>query len=86
MNFEEHKFPLINGEYLEGFIVGGSPADCCMFGIEYYKPDLVLSGINEGINAGWDTHYSGTLGVCKNAAFHNIPSIAFSNFNIKESF
>lgn len=34
-----------------------------------FKPDLLLSGINYGVNIGMDTHYSGTLGACKDAIF-----------------
>ena len=61
--------------------IGGTPVDCVKVALEYLleeKPDLVLSGINNGFNAGQDIAYSGTLGAAFEAARHNIPAIAFS--------
>ncbi len=61
--------------------IGGTPVDCVKVALEYLleeKPDVVLSGINNGYNAGQDIAYSGTLGAAFEAARHNIPAIAFS--------
>ena len=61
--------------------VGGTPVDCVKVALEYIleeKPDIVLSGINNGYNAGFDTAYSGTLGAAFEAARNGIPAIAFS--------
>jgi 5'-nucleotidase len=41
-------------------------------------PDLVISGINRGSNAGKNVLYSGTLAGAIEASFHDIPGIAFS--------
>jgi 5'-nucleotidase len=61
--------------------IGGTPVDCVKVAMEYLmenKPDLVLSGINNGFNAGQDIAYSGTLGAAFEAVRHNIPAIAIS--------
>src|SRR5437879_3792110 len=48
-----------------GFYVGnGTPSDCvhmALTGILDFRPDLVVSGINQGQNMGDDTLYSGTV-------------------------
>jgi 5'-nucleotidase len=43
-----------------------------------YRPDLVVSGINNGANMGDDTIYSGTVGAAMEGYLFGIPSIAFS--------
>jgi 5'/3'-nucleotidase SurE len=43
-----------------------------------YRPDLVVSGINNGANMGDDTIYSGTVGAAMEAYLFGIPAIAFS--------
>ena len=61
--------------------IGGTPVDCVKVALEYIleeKPDVVLSGINNGYNAGQDIAYSGTLGAAFEARRHGIPAIAFS--------
>ena len=61
--------------------VGGTPVDCVKVALDYIlkeKPDLVLSGINNGYNVGFDIAYSGTLGAAFEAARHGIPAMAFS--------
>ena len=61
--------------------IGGTPVDCVKVALEQLleeKPDLVLSGINNGFNAGQDVAYSATLGAAFEAERHNIPAIAFS--------
>ena len=61
--------------------VGGTPVDCvkvALYHILEEKPDLVLSGINNGYNAGFDIAYSGTLGAAFEAARNGIHAIAFS--------
>ena len=45
--------------------VNGTPADCvhiALTGLLGYRPDMVVSGINNGANMGDDTIYSGTVG------------------------
>lgn len=61
--------------------VNGTPVDCVKVAVDYIlkeKPDLVLSGINNGYNVGFDIAYSGTIGAAFEAARHGIPAIAFS--------
>ena len=61
--------------------VGGTPVDCVKVALDYIleeKPDLVLSGINDGYNVGFDIAYSGTLGAAFEAARSGIPVIAVS--------
>lgn len=61
--------------------VNGTPADCvhiAMTGLLGYKPDLVVSGINNGANMGDDTIYSGTVGAAMEGYLFGVPAIAFS--------
>jgi 5'-nucleotidase len=72
---------VVNGEVF-GYGVNATPADAARFGIMMFgadRPfDLVVSGINQGANTGNIAHYSGTVGVAKEAALHGIPAIATS--------
>jgi 5'-nucleotidase len=61
--------------------VNGTPADCvhiALSGLLGYRPDLVVSGINNGANMGDDTIYSGTVGAAMEGYLFGVPSIAFS--------
>lgn len=61
--------------------VNGTPADCvhiALTGLLGYRPDLVISGINNGANMGDDTLYSGTVGAAMEGYLFGIPAIAFS--------
>jgi len=66
----------------EAYWLKGTPSDCSKFAIcEILKgrtPDLVISGINNGENAGVAVVYSGTLAGAREAALWNIPAIALS--------
>ena len=61
--------------------VNGTPADCvkmaCSVILEK-RPQMVLSGVNRGSNAGRTVLYSGTIGGVIEGANKNIPGIAFS--------
>ncbi|NML46063.1 5'/3'-nucleotidase SurE [Ramlibacter sp. G-1-2-2] len=74
--------PLYVNEAPNGFrYVNGTPADCvhiALTGLLGYKPDLVVSGINNGANMGDDTIYSGTVGAAMEGYLFGIPAIAFS--------
>jgi len=62
------------------YSVEGTPADAvhfAIFGLDL-KPDLVVSGINDGLNIGIDTIYSGTVGAAMEALKARVPAIAFS--------
>jgi len=62
--------------------VSGTPADCVMMALNLLysdtPPDLVLSGINHGMNVADDVGYSGTVGGAMEAAIVGIPAIAVS--------
>jgi 5'-nucleotidase len=61
--------------------VNGTPSDCvhvALTGLLDHKPDLVLSGINNGANMGDDTLYSGTVAAAMEGYLFGIPAIAFS--------
>ena len=61
--------------------VNGTPADCvhiALTGLLGYRPDLVISGINNGANMGDDTLYSGTVGAAMEGYLFGIPAMAVS--------
>jgi 5'-nucleotidase len=64
--------------------VNGTPADCvhiALTGLLGYRPDLVISGINNGANMGDDTLYSGTVGAAMEGYLFGIPAIAVSQID-----
>lgn len=65
----------------QGWRIVGTPTDCVKLAIGKLlprKPDLVVSGINHGDNAGSDIAYSGTVAAAAEGVAHGVPSIAFS--------
>ena len=61
--------------------IEAKPATCVRLALASLlaeRPDLVVSGINRGDNAGLSIYVSGTLGAAREAAFDGIPSIAAS--------
>ena len=61
--------------------INGTPSDCvhvALTGLLPHKPDLVVSGINQGANMGDDTLYSGTVAAAMEGFLFGIPAIAFS--------
>jgi 5'-nucleotidase len=78
--------PLIAKEVFQedrrwGWAVEGSPADCVKIGIAEFcprRPDLVVSGINSGLNVGINVLYSGTVAAAIEGAFFRITSFAVS--------
>ena len=65
-----------------GFIaVNGTPSDCvhvALTGLMDVRPDLVVSGINNGANMGDDTSIPGTVAAASEGYLFGIPAIAFS--------
>lgn len=62
-------------------VVTGTPSDCvhvALTGVLGHRPDLVLSGINNGANMGDDTLYSGTVAAAMEGYLFGVPAIAFS--------
>jgi 5'-nucleotidase len=81
------RFAFVHAEAIElfghpSFTVDGTPADCVNVGIYHLcgaKPDLVVSGINAGLNAGMGFIFSsGTVGACLEGNIAGIPGIALS--------
>lgn len=62
--------------------VAGTPADCVRVAISHLCSDIdwVIAGINPGGNMGVDVYISGTVAAVREAAFHGIPAIAFSQY------
>ena len=66
---------------LPAFATTGTPSDCvalAMLGILDEKPELVVSGINQGANLGYDLTYSGTVAAAMEAAIYGLPAVAVS--------
>jgi 5'-nucleotidase len=61
--------------------INGTPSDCvhvALTGLLEHRPDLVVTGINQGANMGDDTLYSGTVAAAMEGFLFGIPAIAFS--------
>jgi len=72
---------VFDGPRSRGWAVDGSPADAVKLGIGQFlprRPDLVVSGINGGLNAGINVLYSGTVAAAVEGAFFRITSVAVS--------
>jgi 5'-nucleotidase len=64
---------------LTAYRVNGTPADCVALGAHLWdRVDLVLSGLNLGLNLGNGLWHSGTLAAAKQAAMLGVRGIAFS--------
>jgi 5'-nucleotidase len=63
------------------FTTTGTPSDCvglALLGVISERPDLVISGINQGANLGHDVTYSGTVAAAMEGVVFGIPAIAAS--------
>ena len=72
---------MYDGERHRGWAVEGSPADCVKLAITELcpqRPQLVVSGINSGHNAGINVLYSGTVAAAIEGAFFGVTSFAVS--------
>ncbi len=74
-------------ERMSGTAVDGRPADCIKLALASLwparfgtgtRPDLVISGMNQGANVGINVLYSGTVAAALEAAFLGVPAIAVS--------
>ncbi len=67
---------------VEAYSMDSTPADCVRFGIMGLNRtyDLVLSGINRGVNLGVDMVYSGTVAAIFEAEYWHHRAIAFSTY------
>ena len=66
------------------FALDGTPADCVYVALHAgtrllpRRPDLVVAGINHGMNLGQDAFYSGTIAAAREGALRGIPAVATS--------
>jgi 5'-nucleotidase len=66
------------------FALDGTPADCVYVALHAgprmlpRRPDVVVSGINHGMNLGQDAFYSGTIAAAREGALRNLPALAAS--------
>jgi len=83
----QHRIELSGAGHMEGTSVDGRPADCVKLAIanlwperfgERTRPDLLVSGMNDGANCGINVIYSGTVAAALEGAFLGVPSIAVS--------
>ncbi|MCH9610778.1 MAG: 5'-nucleotidase SurE [Chlamydiales bacterium] len=66
---------------IPAWAIDGAPADCVKLGVRILldrEPDLIVSGINAGSNAGRNVLHSGTIGAVVEGLFQGIPGIALS--------
>ena len=65
-----------------GFLyINGTPSDCvhiALTGLLDFRPDLVVSGVNNGANLGDDTIYSGTVAAATEGFLFGLPALAVS--------
>jgi 5'-nucleotidase len=66
------------------FAVDGTPADCVCVALNAgtrvlpRRPDLVVSGLNHGLNLGSDVFYSGTVAAAREGALRGVAALAAS--------
>jgi 5'-nucleotidase len=77
--------PEVRSRHVEGAVeawaLGGPPALCVLFaGLGVFGPpfDLVVAGINPGINVGRSIYHSGTVGAALTARSRGVPAVAVS--------
>lgn len=74
-------YELRSGHACKAYAISGTPADCVKLGILALcdnKPDLVISGINNGSNLGSDIMYSGTVSAAFESIYLGTKAIAIS--------
>lgn len=76
--FEVKQVELYDGSM--GWAVDSTPADCVRFAVlgQKEKFDLVISGVNRGLNIGADINYSGTVSAAFEAALLGVKAMAVS--------
>jgi 5'-nucleotidase len=64
------------------YSVNGSPSDCVVIALDKVlrdkRPDILLSGVNSGVNVAEDVTYSGTIAAAMEGVIRRVPSIALS--------
>ena len=73
--------PVTLNNHGTGFSVNGTPADCVKLALLDLMdpiPDLVVAGINPGVNLGVNINYSGTVAAAREAALGGVAAISVS--------
>lgn len=81
MNYPLRVVPFRKNDEFFGYAVEGTPADAVKLGVKFLlkeKPDLLISGINQGANTAINVLYSGTVSAATEGMILGIPSIAVS--------
>jgi 5'-nucleotidase len=66
------------------FSIDGTPADCVYVALNSgtrvlpRAPDVIVSGLNHGLNLGTDVFYSGTVAAAREGALRGYPALAVS--------
>jgi 5'-nucleotidase len=71
----------VNWDGMKVWAVEGTPADCTRIGVLNLceqRPDIIVSGLNQGLNIGCNTVYSGTIAGAEEGAMLGIDSFAVS--------
>ena len=65
---------------IQPWTVGGRPGDAAIVGLDHLSEstDILISGINQGANIGFDLSISGTVGAALQGYFRGITSLAIS--------
>jgi 5'-nucleotidase len=64
-----------------GHVTNGTPSDCvslALLGLLEATPDLIVTGINDGLNLGRDVSYSGTVAAAMEGVRAGVPAMAVS--------
>jgi 5'-nucleotidase len=70
-----------------GHVTNGTPSDCvsiALLGLLDETPDLIVSGINDGLNLGRDVSYSGTVAAAMEGVRAGVPAIAVSYDTVRD--
>ncbi len=70
-----------------GRVTNGTPSDCvslALLGLLDETPDLIVSGINDGLNLGRDVSYSGTVAAAMEGVRAGVPAIAVSYDTVRD--
>ena len=77
--FEVKRSDIFSDFKVTAYSVDSTPADCVRFAVDKLGDfDIVFSGINRGLNIGYDVSYSGTCAAVFEANYAKIPAVAFS--------
>ncbi len=70
-----------------GHVTNGTPSDCislALLGLLDETPDLIVSGINDGLNLGRDVSYSGTVAAAMEGVRAGVAAIAVSYDTVRD--